>query len=126
LAALKFYKESLLLGSGVEGLVKVAQLIPGASDKMSYYARALELGINDGSVYNAYGSYLTRIGRVEEAGEVFEKGLRVCTRDRLSLYHGNAKMLISVGDRERAEEILVKAIREGKEERTKNVVEGRR
>jgi len=123
--ALTFYKESLLMGSGVEGLVKCAKLSKGESSKISYYSRALELGLNDGSVYNAYGNYLTRKGRVKEAGEIYKKGLRVCTRDRQSLYHGHAKLLIKEGKMDEAKNILEVGIKERKEEIAKDVVEGR-
>ncbi|GMH46294.1 hypothetical protein TrRE_jg754, partial [Triparma retinervis] len=57
---------------------------------------------------------------------VFDKGLRVCTKDRQSLYHGHAKLLMEVGENERAKETLLKGIEERREERAKEVVEGRR
>ncbi|GMI22132.1 hypothetical protein TrCOL_g12458 [Triparma columacea] len=124
--ALGYYKKSLVLGSGVEGLVKVAKLSRGEKEKIDCYSKALSLGLSDGSVYNAYGGYLTSLGRVDEAEDIFGKGLRVCTRDRMSLYHGHAKMLIDKGEIDKAKETLEKGIEERREEMAKEVVEGRR
>lgn len=73
----------------------------------TYFERALLLDPRHGPAYNAYGNMEFQRGNVTEAREVYKRGVRADCTDPASVYHGLAKLEISLGNIDIARQILL-------------------
>ena len=73
----------------------------------TYFERALLLDPRHGPAYNAYGNMEFRRGNVTEAREIYKRGVRADCTDPASVYHGLAKIELSLGNVDIAREILI-------------------
>lgn len=76
------------------------------------FEEALLLNPRHGPAYNAYGTAELRHGIAAKARKIFERGVRAKCTDAASIYHGFAKMELSLGNVEPAREILRKGLKE--------------
>jgi Tfp pilus assembly protein PilF len=77
-----------------------------------FFEEALLLDPRHGPVYNAFGNMELRRGRVHEARQVYERGLQAQCTDVASVFHGLAKLELSLGNVDVARKILVKGLRQ--------------
>jgi len=73
------------------------------------FEEALLLDPRHGPAYNAYArAVFLHKGDVEEARRVYERGVQAQCRDTASIYHGYARLELSVGNVDEARRLLVK------------------
>ena len=77
----------------------------------TYFERALLLDPRHGPAYNAYGNMEFRRGNVTEAREIYKRGVRADCSDPASVYHGLAKIELSLGNVDISREILIQGLR---------------
>ena len=77
-----------------------------------FFEEALLLDPRHGPVYNAFGNMELRRGRVHEARQVYERGLQAQCTDVASVFHGLAKLELSLGNVDVARKILIKGLRQ--------------
>lgn len=75
------------------------------------FEEALLLDPRHGPAYNAYGRAELRRGSPEEAKRIFERGVKANCADAASIYHGYAKMELSLGNVDAARDILLEGRR---------------
>ncbi|CAB9523264.1 HAT [Seminavis robusta] len=71
---------------------------------------ALLLDPRHGPAYNAYGTAELKHGTAEGARQIFERGVRAKCADAASIYHGYAKMELSLGNVDAAKAMLRKGL----------------
>lgn len=76
------------------------------------FEEALLLNPRHGPAYNAYGAAELRYGTAAGARKIFERGVGAKCADAASIYHGFAKMELSLGNVDSAREILQKGLTE--------------
>lgn len=77
----------------------------------TYFERALLLDPRHGPAYNAYGNMEFRRGNITEAREVYKRGVRADCSDPASVYHGLAKIELSLGNVDISRQILIHGLR---------------
>jgi len=82
------------------------------------FEEALLLDPRHGPAYNAYGNMELRRGNLPEARVIFERGVQAKCNDPASVYHGFAKVELSVGNVQAAKEILVEGLQKVNEQET--------
>eukprot|EP00172_Hildenbrandia_rubra_P003979 Plantae.Rhodophyta-Hildenbrandia_rubra.ctg7224.p1 GENE.Plantae.Rhodophyta-Hildenbrandia_rubra.ctg7224~~Plantae.Rhodophyta-Hildenbrandia_rubra.ctg7224.p1 ORF type:complete len:811 (+),score=138.13 Plantae.Rhodophyta-Hildenbrandia_rubra.ctg7224:2456-4888(+) len=86
-----------------------------AESAMHLFEKALEYDVLHGPAYNAYGMMLARIGRMNKAREVFERGLAVHASS--SVYHGYGELELKYGeDPSKARELFRKGASQTRED----------
>jgi tetratricopeptide (TPR) repeat protein len=78
------------------------------------FEEALLIDPRHGPAYNSYGSSLLQRGMVVEARKVFERGVRANCTDAASVYHGYAKVELSLGNVKRAKLLLKRGLSEAR------------
>jgi len=113
--AREFYSMSLAIEPTAPTLVAYAllELKHPTSTATNYsnfvkelFEEALLLDPRHGPAYNAYGAAELRHGTVQEAREIFERGVRANCADAASIYHGYAKLELSSGNVDAARDKL--------------------
>ena len=116
-----FYSMSLSIEPTAPTLVAYAllELKHPTSSTMNYrdnvkglFEEALLLNPRHGPAYNAFGTAELRHGTVVGARRIFELGVRAKCSDVASIYHGYAKMELSLGKIDSAREILQRGLKE--------------
>lgn len=113
-----FYGQSLCIQPSAPTLVAYAmlELQRPQSGTMNFtmverlFEEALLLDPRHGPAYNSYGNAHVRRGDVKDAREIFERGVRANCTDAASVYHGYAKMELSLGNVKRAKLLLRKGL----------------
>ena len=109
-----FYSESLQLEPSAPTLVAVAmlELSKPLSGNVNYsfvkqlFEEALLLDPQHGPAYNAYGRAESQYGAIQEAREIFQRGVQADCHDAASLYHGYGILELSTGNIDHAREIF--------------------
>lgn len=79
------------------------------------FEEALLIDPRHGPAYNAYArSLIQQKGNLDEARAVFQRGTRANCFDAASIYHGYAKLELSLGNVDKAKKLLVKGLGEAK------------
>jgi len=76
------------------------------------FEQALLLDPRHGPAYNAYGNMETKRGNTDKAREIYYKGVYARCTDAASVYHGLAKLELSLGNIEDARSVLQAGINE--------------
>lgn len=76
------------------------------------FEEALLLDPRHGPAYNAYGNMELRRGKLNEARAVYERGVKEQCSDPASVFHGLAKLELSLGNVELAKDILRKGLQQ--------------
>lgn len=114
------YSKSLQVEPSAPTLVAFAMLEmrKPESKAMNYtrvkglFEEALLLDPRHGPAYNAYGNAEFQRGNIDNARDVFQRGVRAKCSDAASLYHGYGKLELSLGNVDSARSILEKGIEE--------------
>jgi tetratricopeptide (TPR) repeat protein len=117
--AKQLYSSSLGIEPSAPALVAYAMLeLRDPESKLVNYTRierlfeeALLVDPRHGPAYNAYGNMELRRGRVDEARNVYKRGVAAQCSDAASVFHGLAKLELSQGNVDLAREILAEGIR---------------
>lgn len=75
------------------------------------FEEALLVDPRHGPAYNAYGAAELRHGAEQEARNIFERGVRAKCADAASIYHGYAKLELSLGNVNAARDMLQKGLK---------------
>jgi tetratricopeptide (TPR) repeat protein len=120
--ARELYSASLSIQPSAPTLVAYALLdlrypLEGTSisfnDTKRLFEEALLVDKRHGPAYNAYGRAVFEHQQDEdEARRIFERGVRVNCTDSASIYHGYARLELSLGNVNRARELLLEGNRE--------------
>lgn len=120
--ARELYSASLSIQPSAPTLVAYALLdlrLPQAglpvnfNDTKRLFEEALMIDKRHGPAYNAYGRAVFVHQQDEnEARSIFERGVRVNCTDSASIYHGYARLELSLGNVNRARELLLEGNRE--------------
>ena len=76
------------------------------------FEEALLLDPRHGPAYNAYGNMELRRNRILEARQIYKRGILAKCSDAASVFHGLARLEISVGNVEMARKILIEGLKE--------------
>eukprot|EP00547_Thalassionema_nitzschioides_P003192 CAMPEP_0194214360 /NCGR_PEP_ID=MMETSP0156-20130528/15510_1 /TAXON_ID=33649 /ORGANISM="Thalassionema nitzschioides, Strain L26-B" /LENGTH=845 /DNA_ID=CAMNT_0038942593 /DNA_START=229 /DNA_END=2766 /DNA_ORIENTATION=- len=77
----------------------------------THFERALLLDSRHGPAYNAYGNMQFRRGNLTEARYIYRRGVQAECSDPASVYHGLAKIELSMGNVDLAREILLMGLK---------------
>lgn len=77
----------------------------------THFERALLLDPRHGPAYNAYGNMEFRRGNLTKARDIFRSGVQAECHDPASVYHGLAKIELSMGNVDLAREILLMGLK---------------
>eukprot|EP00977_Amphora_coffeiformis_P001226 scaffold256_cov159-Amphora_coffeaeformis.AAC.7 len=116
--ARNFYSQSLCVQPSAPTLVAYAmlELRRPQSGTMNFtmverlFEEALMLDPRHGPAYNSYGNAHLNRGNVIEARGIFERGVKNDCTDAASVYHGYAKLELSLGNVKRAKLLLKKGL----------------
>ena len=120
LSARKSYSASLAIQPTAPTLVSFAMLElrnpKGITCNFSIVRRlfeeALLLDPRHGPAYNAYGNMEMKRGNTDKARLIYSKGIQAHCTDTASVYHGLAKLELSLGNIAEARSVLVKGLKE--------------
>ncbi|GMH69793.1 hypothetical protein TrST_g4690 [Triparma strigata] len=104
--AKKRYRESLEVEGSTEAMIRMAKFARGRKKTVRWYEAALREDGEDGTVYNSYGSYLSRLGEFEKAREMFRMGAEKGKTGVESVYHGWGRMELRAGRWEEAKRLF--------------------
>ena len=74
------------------------------------FEEALLIDPKHGPAYNAFGNLERRQGNVEYARQIYENGIKANCTDAPSVYHGLAKLYLSLGEIEEARNVLQRGL----------------
>ena len=74
------------------------------------FEEALLIDPKHGPAYNAFGNLERRQGNVEYARQIYENGIKANCTDAPSVYHGLAKLHLSLGEIEEARNVLSRGL----------------
>ncbi|KAL7451764.1 hypothetical protein ACHAWC_003562, partial [Mediolabrus comicus] len=74
------------------------------------FEEALLIDPKHGPAYNAFGNLERRQGNVEYARQIYENGIKANCTDAPSVYHGLAKLHLSLGEIEEARDVLQRGL----------------
>jgi tetratricopeptide (TPR) repeat protein len=74
------------------------------------FEEALLINPKHGPAYNAFGNLERRQGNVEYARQIYENGIKANCTDAPSVYHGLAKLHLSLGEIEEARNVLQRGL----------------
>jgi len=77
----------------------------------NHFERALLLDPRHGPAYNAFGNMEFRRGNLTEARDIYRRGVQAECSDSASVYHGLAKIELSMGNVDLAREILLMGLK---------------
>ena len=112
-AARDLYSASLHLEPSAPALISYAMLElrspemePNVTMVRKLFDEALLIDPKHGPVYNAYGNLERREGNADRARQLYEDGINANCTDAPSVYHGLAKLHLSLGEVEEARTVL--------------------
>jgi tetratricopeptide (TPR) repeat protein len=74
------------------------------------FEEALLIDPKHGPAYNAFGNLERRQGNTQQARQIYENGIKANCTDAPSVYHGLAKLHLSLGEIEKARDVLQRAL----------------
>ena len=110
------YSQSLSMQPSAPALVAYAmlELRSNFTTAARLFEESLLLDPRHGPAYNSYGNAHVRQGNWDEARAIFERGLQANCTDAASVYHGYARMELSLGNVKRAKRLLRQGMAEAR------------
>ena len=119
-AARDLYSASLHIELSAPALIAYAMLElrspedttkgPNITTVRKLFNEALLIDPKHGPVYNAFGNLERRQGNVDEAKRLYEDGINANCTDAPSVYHGLAKLHLTLGEVEEARSVLQRGL----------------
>ncbi|KAL3756714.1 hypothetical protein ACHAWU_006729 [Discostella pseudostelligera] len=111
-AARDLYSASRHIELSAPALIAPEDVAEGPNIAMvrKLFNEALLIGPKHGPVYNAFGNLERRQGNVDVAKQLYEDGINANCTDAPSVFHGLAKLHLSLGEVEEARSVLQRGL----------------